>query len=98
MQGVSTGIRRVLALVSGKVQGVSFRAATASEGRRLGVTGWVRNLPDGRVELEVQGPAEAVAALLAWCGHGPRTARVDGVSTSPRDLVEGEAGFVVRSR
>jgi acylphosphatase len=90
--------RRVRAVITGKVQGVSFRAATASEARRLGVTGWIRNLPDGRVELEVQGPADLVAALLGWCGHGPPAARVDGVATDPVDVVDGEAGFAVRSR
>jgi len=65
--------------VRGRVQGVGFRASAAHEARRLGVTGWVRNLPDGSVELEARGPAAAVDALCAWLGHGPRGARVTRV-------------------
>lgn len=72
-------MRRASAIVTGRVQGVSFRAATASEARRLGVVGWVRNRPDGTVELEVEGPDDRVAALLAWCAHGPPSARVERV-------------------
>jgi acylphosphatase len=73
-------MRRARAIVTGRVQGVSYRAATASEARRLGVVGWVRNRADGAVELEVEGPDDRVAALLAWCGHGPPSARVTRVA------------------
>jgi acylphosphatase len=68
--------RRVRAIVSGRVQGVSYRASTASEARRLGVVGWVRNRFDGTVELEVEGEPECVARLLVWCESGPPAARV----------------------
>jgi len=88
--------RRVRAIVSGRVQGVSYRASTASEARRLGVVGWVRNLPDGTVELEVEGDDDRVAALIAWCEHGPPSARVDRVATEERVVVGGESRFVVR--
>lgn len=71
--------RRARAIVSGRVQGVSYRAATAAEARRLGLAGWVRNRADGSVELEVEGPEDRVAALLAWCDRGPPAARVTGV-------------------
>jgi acylphosphatase len=70
---------RVHLLVSGRVQGVAFRAATVDEARRLGVDGWVRNLPDGRVEAEAEGERKALEALAAWCRIGPPAARVDGV-------------------
>ncbi len=70
---------RVHLVVSGIVQGVSFRAYTVDEARRLGVAGWVRNLPDGRVEAEAEGDREAVEALVAWCRRGPPAARVEGV-------------------
>lgn len=70
---------RVHLVVSGRVQGVSFRACTSDEARRLGVRGWVRNLPDGRVEAEAEGERAAVEALVAWCRHGPPAARVEGV-------------------
>jgi acylphosphatase len=66
--------------VTGRVQGVSYRASTASEARRLGVVGWVRNRSDGSVELEVEGSEERVAALLAWCEQGPPSARVTRVA------------------
>ena len=65
--------------MTGRVQGVSYRAATASEARRLGLVGWVRNRVDGTVELEAEGADDRVAALLAWCEHGPPAARVSRV-------------------
>jgi acylphosphatase len=70
---------RVHLVVEGLVQGVSFRAYTVEEARRLGVQGWVRNLPDGRVEAEAEGERSAVEALVAWCGRGPPAARVEAV-------------------
>lgn len=69
--------RRVHITVSGRVQGVFFRAATRREAERLGLTGWVRNLPDGAVELTVEGAAGAVDRLIRWCQSGPALARVD---------------------
>ena len=88
-------MRRGRAVVTGRVQGVSFRAATTSEARRLGVAGWVRNRADGAVELEAQGDEAVVAALLAWCAHGPSAARVDGVATTDLAVIAGERGFAV---
>ncbi|NVB84110.1 MAG: acylphosphatase [Kofleriaceae bacterium] len=73
-------MRRIRAIVTGRVQGVSFRAATEHEARRLGVVGWVRNKPDGSVELEAEGTDDKIAALLAWCHRGPSAARVDRVA------------------
>lgn len=70
---------RKAATVRGVVQGVSFRWYTQQEARRLGLTGWVRNEPDGTVRLEVQGPEEDVEALLAWAHHGPTHGRVSAV-------------------
>ena len=61
------------------MQGVGFRASAAHEARRLGVGGWVRNRPDGGVELEARGTPAAVDALCAWLAQGPRGARVTGV-------------------
>jgi acylphosphatase len=89
-------MRRVRTIVTGRVQGVSYRASTVDEARDHGLTGWVRNLPDGAVELEAQGDDARVEALLAWCAHGPPAARVTGVAVEDRDVIDGERGFTVR--
>ena len=65
--------------IRGRVQGVFFRATTAHLARERQLAGWVRNLPDGRVEAVFEGPAEAVRALVDWCHQGPPGARVEGV-------------------
>jgi acylphosphatase len=64
------------------VQGVNYRATAAREARRLGLTGWVRNEPDGSVLIDVEGDPEAVEAFLAWSRQGPPNARVMGVETT----------------
>ena len=89
-------MRRARAIVTGRVQGVGFRASTVDAATHLGLTGWVRNLADGAVELEAQGSESAVAALLAWCANGPPAARVTGVATDERAIVEHERGFTQR--
>lgn len=71
--------------VSGKVQGVWYRQSTKDEALKRGVTGWARNLSDGRVEVLVCGDAEAVAELEHWLHDGPDRARVDEVITIERD-------------
>ncbi len=73
---------RVHLLVSGIVQGVAFRAYTVDEARRLGVAGWVRNLADGRVEVEAEGDRRALDALVAFCRRGPPAAQVDDVEAT----------------
>jgi acylphosphatase len=88
-------MRRARAIVTGRVQGVSFRAATASEARRLGVVGWVKNRADGAVELEAEGPDDRVAELLAWCAHGPPSARVVGVDVVDLGPTGADTKFVV---
>ena len=72
-------MKRVRCLVSGRVQGVFFRGATQARMRELGVRGWVRNLPDGRVEALVEGDEAQLAEALAFLRRGPRGAAVDGV-------------------
>lgn len=72
-------MRRIRAVISGRVQGVSYRAATVREARRLGLVGGVKNRSDGSVELDAEGPAAQIAALLAWCEQGPPAANVTHV-------------------
>ncbi len=89
------GLVRERVVFSGRVQGVGFRATCVGVAREGGVTGWVRNLADGRVEAEVQGSETAIGALLA--GVAERTfGRVDGVERSPLGVVVDETGFVIR--
>lgn len=70
---------RAHVFISGLVQGVYFRDSARREAQRHGVTGWIRNLPDGRVEAVFEGRPEDVEALVAWCHHGPPHARVEHV-------------------
>lgn len=77
MTEVGEGPVRAHVLVSGRVQGVYFRANTKARADRLGVRGWVRNLPDGRVEAVFEGPRPQVEECLEWCRRGPQGARVD---------------------
>ena len=67
-------------IVRGGVQGVFFRACTRDEAERLGVTGWVRNRPEGTVEVLLEGVEEEVDRIVEWCRQGPPIARVDEVS------------------
>jgi len=76
-------VKRVRAVVSGRVQGVWFRASTRDKARELGVTGTVRNLPDGDVEVVAEGEEHVVEQLLQWLWHGPPFARVDQVEVEP---------------
>jgi acylphosphatase len=67
-------------LITGKVQGVAYRASMAHEAQALGVTGWVRNRANGSVEAMIAGTAEQVAAMLAWARRGPPAATVEHVA------------------
>jgi acylphosphatase len=86
---------RYRCVVRGKVQGVGFRAATRHQARKLGLQGWVRNLPDGSVEAAVEGPPEKLRALVAWLAHGPPAAKVADVTTT-EEPEEGLQGFEIR--
>ena len=77
------------------MQGVWFRESCREQATAAGVSGWVRNLADGRVEVVVEGPAAGVERVVRWCHDGPRRAHVEGVETLAEDPV-GERGFHVR--
>ena len=70
---------RIHIKIFGNVQGVFFRAGTQSEGKRLGVFGWVRNNSDGSLEVLAEGEADKLNNLLEWCSHGPAGASVSKV-------------------
>jgi acylphosphatase len=87
---------RVRLHITGRVQGVWFRGATHAEATKLGVDGWVRNLPDGGVEALVEGDAAAVRALVGWCHTGPSGARVTDVREHAEPPGDDLAGFEIR--
>lgn len=76
---------RVRVVVSGRVQGVFYRASCAEEARRRGLGGFVRNLPDGRVEATFEGKDADVQAMVDWCRRGPPLAQVTGIDAAPED-------------
>jgi len=82
---VSDGFSCVRFFVSGRVQGVFFRASTAAQAQRLGVRGWASNLDDGRVEVLAIGSDAAIVELAAWLEHGPPSADVTEVESSLED-------------
>ena len=78
-------------VISGRVQGVGFRYFAAEAAAREGLHGWVRNLPDGRVEAVFEGPRPAVDEMVGWCQDGPPAARVGSVDVvweDPEGLAE----------
>ena len=87
---------RVRVRVRGRVQGVWYRASTQERALALGLSGWVRNLVDGGVELEAQGPSAAVDALVSWCRTGPPMARVDDIAVQKIEPQVPAGSFEVR--
>jgi len=83
-------------LVRGRVQGVGFRWFVEREAHILQVAGWVRNNPDGTVEVVAQGTREQLAGLYSRLNEGPRAARVDAVEASEAEAIAGLGSFQVR--
>ena len=88
---------RVIARITGRVQGVKYRATAQREARQRDLTGWVRNEPDGAVLIDVEGDPAAVDAFLAWCAAGPPGARVATVERTVADPVGYEEFTILRS-
>lgn len=80
---------RVRVFASGRVQGVAYRFFAEKYAGRMGITGWARNLPDGRVEVLAEGSGENIEAFLERLREGPRLARVDGLAVG-REASTGE--------
>ena len=86
---------RYRVLISGRVQGVFFRDTCRRLAEQYGVAGWVRNLPDGRVEAVFEGPAGDVRRLVDWARSGPRLAAVEDVAIQP-EPPEGLSAFHIK--
>ncbi len=95
-ENIDNRIIRVRMLISGRVQGVFYRASTRDKACSLHLSGWVSNLLDGRVEIIAQGKPEDVQALIMWAHMGPPQARVDNVDVSWEEPHAGESEFSVR--
>jgi acylphosphatase len=91
-------VKRVRVRIRGRVQGVFFRAEARSRAESLGLSGWIRNAPDGGVEALFEGDPERVDSMVAWCRRGPSGARVDEVEVAeaePEAGSQAERGFRV---
>lgn len=88
-------MKRVHLLITGLVQGVWYRASAEQEAQRLGLQGWVRNLPDGRVEALAEGPEAVLQTFIAWCHRGPQHARVEQVESNWGEATGEFSGFSV---
>ncbi len=88
-------MKRAHVWISGKVQGVWYRANTREQAEQRGLAGWVRNLSDGRVEGVFEGPEATVEEMIDWCHTGSPMARVDGVEVEWEEP-QGIEGFTVK--
>lgn len=89
-------VEQLHVFVSGQVQGVGYRQATCNEAVRLGLTGWVRNLSDGRVEAVFIGPRDLQETMLAWCKVGPDFSNVTSIEADFEDVTEKLNRFEIR--
>lgn len=89
---------RARLVIRGRVQGVWFRASACDRARELGVTGWVRNRPDGNVEVMAEGEKERVQRLITWCHQGPEGALVTDVEVEWQTHQGGFREFSIRYR
>ncbi|MBD3205122.1 acylphosphatase [Candidatus Bathyarchaeota archaeon] len=82
--------------ISGRVQGVGFRASTRRKANQLNVKGWVRNLRDGRVEVLAEGKEEDIDNLINWCHHGPTMANVRDLKVEKTEPTGEFSGFTTK--
>ncbi len=80
-------------VIVGKVQGVFYRASCLEVAQELGLTGWVKNLLDGNVEVLAQGEKEKIEKLIEWCRKGPQGAKVSSVETDWQSILEQAPSF-----
>jgi acylphosphatase len=90
------GIKRFHLIISGRVQGVSYRMSAWEKARQLGLSGWVRNLNDGRVEMIIEGDTSLLEQMTDWAGQGPRFASVTNVDVSEEKVSGDLEDFEIR--
>lgn len=87
---------RVHVVISGRVQGVLFRASTRDKAQQLGLTGWVKNTSEGNVEAVFEGEEKLINEMLEWCHHGPPSAEVENVEVKKQKLIDDFNEFSIR--
>ena len=88
-------MHQVYLIILGKVQGVFYRASCLEVAQKLGLTGWVKNLADGSVEVLAQGEKEKIEKLIEWCKKGPDGAKVDEVKTEWKSIKKNFSDFSI---
>lgn len=88
--------KRIIIYVSGRVQGVFFRAGTQHKAKNLSLTGYVQNEPDGRVKIDAEGEEESIEALKQWCKRGPELAIVQNIEVKETNELIDFKGFEIR--
>ena len=91
----NSDMERAHVMVSGQVQGVFFRDSTRQKAQELGLAGWVKNTPEGRVEALFEGPSDRVREMVRWCEEGPQQASVENVDADFEAAGGDLAGFEV---
>jgi acylphosphatase len=89
-------MKRVRILIEGRLQGMNFRYHTQQQAQKLGLAGFVRNLSDGRIEIDAQGDDESVEEMLAWCQEGPQNAQLKSILFRYDEPNEHLTDFTVR--
>jgi acylphosphatase len=89
-------MKRVRILIEGRTQGINFRYYTQQQAQKLGLAGFVRNLSDGRIEIDAQGDDESVEEMLTWCQEGPQSAQLKSILFRYDEPSEHVSDFIVR--
>lgn len=89
-------MKRIRILIEGRLQGVNFRYHTQQQAQKLALAGFVRNLSDGRIEIDAQGEDEMVEKMLAWCQQGPQSSQIKSILFRYDEPSENASDFVVR--
>ncbi len=96
LESAFMGKTRIHLIISGTVQGVSFRSSTLKEAIRLDLTGWVKNCADGSVETSAEGEQDQVEEFILWCRHGPSLAKVESVKIRKEKFIGEFKNFSVK--